>query len=258
MLILLPPSEGKTAARRGAPLDIERLSFPELSASREQVLQATIDAAQRTDAPAVFKVSGGAIDEARANADLRTAHTAPAWQTYTGVLYDALGYNSLDAAAKRRAGRRIVVCSALFGALRLSDRIPAYRLSGSVRLPGIGSFGTFWSQRLEPVLDDLAGGLVVDCRSAAYAAMWRHPDAIGVRVFRDAGGKRTVVTHMAKQSRGRVARALSQTSDRPRTTGELAEVLGDYFARTPVHTATGVAVSIKVEHTDTSIDIITD
>ena len=35
VLILLPPSEGKATARRGAPLDLARLSSPELTAARE-------------------------------------------------------------------------------------------------------------------------------------------------------------------------------------------------------------------------------
>ena len=37
MLILLPPSEGKTAPRRGTRLDLDRLSFPGLSGARREV-----------------------------------------------------------------------------------------------------------------------------------------------------------------------------------------------------------------------------
>ena len=46
MLVLLPPSEGKTPARRGAPLDLEGLSFPGLTATRERVLDALVDLAR--------------------------------------------------------------------------------------------------------------------------------------------------------------------------------------------------------------------
>lgn len=258
MLILLPPSEGKTAARRGAPLQPDTLSFAELRGAREQLLNATVAAASSPRAQEIFKVSGGVLDEVRANAALREAPTAPAWATYTGVLYDAFGYARLDAASKRRAGRRVVVFSALFGALRLGDRIPAYRLSGSVALPQIGSVSGFWGERLTSVLNPIARGLVIDCRSSAYAAMWRRPDAIGVRVFREQDGNRKVVTHMAKHSRGLIARALSETADEPRTITELAALLSDYFASTPVHTATGARVTISIEHTDSTIDVVTD
>lgn len=258
MLILLPPSEGKTATRRGAPLQPAALSFADLRDAREQLLDATVAAASSPQAQEIFKVSGGVLDEVRANAALRESPTAPAWATYTGVLYDAYGYARLDAASKRRAGRRVVVFSALFGALRLGDRIPGYRLSGSVALPQIGSVSGFWGERLAPVLDPLARGLVIDCRSSAYAAMWRRPDAIGVRVFRDVGGTRKVVTHMAKHSRGLVARALCESPAEPRTIADLATLLGDYFASTPVHTATGARVAISIEHTDSTIDVVTD
>ncbi len=40
MLILLPPSEGKTAARRGRPLDLGTLSFPALTEAFAQALRA--------------------------------------------------------------------------------------------------------------------------------------------------------------------------------------------------------------------------
>ncbi|MEI2641760.1 MAG: hypothetical protein V9G10_05360 [Candidatus Nanopelagicales bacterium] len=43
MLILLPPSEGKTAPRRGKPLDVAGLSRPALAPLREQVLAALVE-----------------------------------------------------------------------------------------------------------------------------------------------------------------------------------------------------------------------
>ena len=39
MLILLPPSEGKTPAVRGSAVDWRSLSFPELNACRAKVLE---------------------------------------------------------------------------------------------------------------------------------------------------------------------------------------------------------------------------
>jgi hypothetical protein len=42
VLILLPPSEGKTAPASGAPLDLASLAYPELTATRERVLRAVV------------------------------------------------------------------------------------------------------------------------------------------------------------------------------------------------------------------------
>jgi hypothetical protein len=43
VLILLPPSEGKAAPRRGKPLDLAVLSSPELTTARTTLLSALVD-----------------------------------------------------------------------------------------------------------------------------------------------------------------------------------------------------------------------
>lgn len=65
----------------------------------------------------------------RGNVDLRTLPTARAGEIYDGVLYQALDLPGLDAGGRRRAGRSVLISSALFGVLRLGDRIPPYKLS---------------------------------------------------------------------------------------------------------------------------------
>jgi cytoplasmic iron level regulating protein YaaA (DUF328/UPF0246 family) len=59
-------------------------------------------------------------------------------------------------------------------------------------------------------MPDERGGLVVDMRSAAYAAAWKPKSAtlLSVRAFSENGGKRKPVSHMAKAVRGDVAKAL--------------------------------------------------
>ena len=51
--MLLPPSESKTGRSRGKPLDLGRLSFPTLTAHRQQVLDALSAATAAHDAHAV-------------------------------------------------------------------------------------------------------------------------------------------------------------------------------------------------------------
>ena len=50
MLLLLPPSEGKTAPRRGAPVDLDTLSSPALNPLRATVLDALVEVSARPDA----------------------------------------------------------------------------------------------------------------------------------------------------------------------------------------------------------------
>ncbi|MBI1376847.1 MAG: peroxide stress protein YaaA [Frankiales bacterium] len=231
MLVLLPPSEGKTAPRRGRPLDLATLSFPSLTATRERVLDALVGLASG-DADTAIRVLGLSprqVDEVRRDALLETAPTAPAGSVYSGVLYDALDLATLDPAARRRATRTLVVSSALFGALRLGDRIPAYRLSGDVSLPGIGALSGVWRDPLATALPEAAGpGLVVDLRSGTYAALWRPVGdvadrTVAVRVQQELpDGRRTVVSHFNKATKGRLVRAWLQEGAVVRDADDLA------------------------------------
>ncbi|MEW9529985.1 YaaA family protein [Microbispora sp. NPDC049125] len=222
MLILLPPSEGKAARGTSAT---RRLSFPELDSPREKVLDALVALCRTETAQAVLGLSAGQAGEIARNRELAAARALPVAELYTGVLYDHLGLATLSPAARRRADRRIVVFSGLWGLLRPADRVPPYRLSMGVRLPPMGGLTAFWRPAITAALEP-AKGLVVDLRSATYAAAWQPGErSVAVRVLREAAGTRTVVSHMAKATRGVVARALVETPERPRTAQELAEVL---------------------------------
>ncbi|UFN44484.1 peroxide stress protein YaaA [Nocardioides okcheonensis] len=233
MLILLPPSEGKTAPRRGKPLDLDALSSPVLTAARTRLLDALV-ALCRDDADRAATVLGlgpAQLDLVARNADLPTAPTARADAIYTGVLYDALDPATLTPAARRRATGRLAVTSALFGMVRPGDRIPAYRLSGDAVLPGVGSVAGVWREALgEAVTDAMRGGLLVDLRSTSYAAFWRPPADVArrvatVRVLHESGGRRTVVSHFNKATKGRIVRALLEDGADPRTPRALADAL---------------------------------
>ena len=52
VLILLPPSEGKSAALEGPAVDLSALSFPALTATRTAVLTALVDMCQQFEQPA--------------------------------------------------------------------------------------------------------------------------------------------------------------------------------------------------------------
>lgn len=235
VLILLPPSEGKTAPRRGRSLDLDALSFPALREARADVLDALVTLCT-TDSPAgqekaaaVLGLGRTQLDEVARDAALLTAPTARADAVYSGVLYEALDLASLEGAARRRATSRVAVTSALFGLVRPADRIPAYRLSGAVSLPGTGPLASFWSPRLDGAVRDAAGrGLVVDLRSSTYAAFWRpDPDlarqVVTVRVLHEVDGVRKVVSHFNKATKGRLVRALLEDGGTPGTPAAFAE-----------------------------------
>ncbi|MFJ6660998.1 peroxide stress protein YaaA [Streptomyces sp. NPDC091377] len=233
MLVLLPPSEGKAASGRGAPLKPEGLSLPGLAPAREAVLTELVElcAADETKASEVLGLSEGLRGELAKNTELRTAGTRPAGEIYTGVLYDALDLASLEPAAKRRAARSLLVFSGLWGAVRVTDRIPSYRCSMGVRLPGLGALAGHWKAPMAEVLPEVAGGgLVLDLRSAAYAAAWKPKGGTAertatVRVLH--APTRKVVSHFNKATKGRIVRSLLTAGAAPRRPAELVEALRD-------------------------------
>ncbi len=256
MLILLPPSEGKSAPRRGRPLDLGLLSSPTLTAAREQVLDslARLCTDDPTGAATLLGVPKSQLDLVDLNARVRSSSTARADAVYSGVLYDALDVASLSSSAKRRASTRLAVISSLFGVVRPADRIPAYRLSGDASLPRLGPVAGHWRTALEPVMGDLLGaGLLVDLRSGMYAAFWRPPAALArrvatVRVLHEADGKRSVVSHFNKATKGRIVRALLEDGRDPRTPAALARVLGDlgWFVEVGEPTPKGTQLDVVV------------
>lgn len=208
MLILLPPSEGKQPASNGEPFDADALQFPELNAHRLRLLEVLAAVSRGEDALDAPGVGKSLVEEVTRNIALHTEPAAPAHSVYTGVLFEALGYARLDAAQRKLADESILVISALWGAVGFADRIPAYRLSMSVKLPEIGKLASWWKPTLAPVLDARAQGeLVVDCRSSTYAAAWvpAPGQTVGVSVFQLRGGVRKVVSHFAKHTRGELA-----------------------------------------------------
>jgi cytoplasmic iron level regulating protein YaaA (DUF328/UPF0246 family) len=179
----------------------------------------------------VLGLSEGLRGEVAKNARLRTAGARPAGEIYTGVLYDALGLSTLDAAARRRAARTLLVFSGLWGAVRVSDRIPSYRCSMGVRLPGIGALAAHWRAAMADVLPEAAGdGLVLDLRSSAYAAAWKPKGEVAgrtaaVRVLH--APTRKVVSHFNKATKGRIVRSLLTEGAEPGTPAELVTALRD-------------------------------
>jgi len=203
MLILLPPSEGKAEPEAGAPVELGALAFAEeLGGRREAVLDA--------------------FDPA-----LRRAPAAAAADVYTGVLFKRLELARVPAKARRQ----VLIFSALWGVVRPDDRIPHYKFPPKTKLEGIGAPAGYWRPGLAEALPDEEGELIVDMRSGAYTSFWKPKRArlLAVRAFTESDGEPKAVSHMAKASRGDVARALlraKKAPSDPEGAASLAEAAG--------------------------------
>ena len=253
MLILLPPSESKAEPRRGKPID---LGAGVLADARREVLEALVGLCRgpEDEAIRVLGLSAGQVDDVRRNARLGVLPAAPAERIYTGVLYDTLGLTALDASAHRRALARVAIVSSLYGLVRPGERIAPYRLAGGVTLPGLGGVAAHWRRHLDPVVRERAGsGLVVDLRSTTYAAFWRPaPDlarrVVTLRVLHEMNGRRQVVSHFNKATKGRLVRAVLENRRDARTAAALATLLADlgWTVETGPATRAGIQLDVVV------------
>jgi cytoplasmic iron level regulating protein YaaA (DUF328/UPF0246 family) len=220
MLILLPPSEGKAQPAPSPPLDLDALAFPtELNGVRARLLRALARTQPLAAAPA-----------------------APAAEVYTGVLYGRLDLASIP------APDGVLIASGLWGLLRPGDRIPHYKLPLDARVPRLrGTLAALWrapvAKALAPL--DRPVELIVDARSGGYASIWKPRQAtlLAVRAFRvHPDGTRQPISHMAKASRGDVARALLSAGRRPERPDDVADL-----AR---------AAGLDVELADGTLDVL--
>ena len=249
MLVLLPPSETKHAGGDGAPLDLSALATPELTPVRERLVGALVDlAADPAVAAGVLGLSEKQAGEAARNGVLRSAPTLPGLERYTGVLYEALDVRSLTRAQRARADRRLAVGSALFGLVRGTDAIPAYRLSAGTVLPGLPTLRALWRPVLAPVLAS-AGELVVDLRSGSYQALAPVPGAVTVDVLSERpDGTRSVVSHFNKAHKGRVARLLATTTAEPADVIRLRAILRRAGLRVEHDGGTALTLVVPADH----------
>ncbi len=236
MNILLPPSEGKTTPVDDGQVDLDSLVFSaRLGESRARLIRELEKLADRPTAKAVeaLAISKGQAGEIARDAAVASAPAAPAAEVYSGVLYDRLDFGSLGARASREAADRVLIASALWGMLRPTDRIPYYRLSMKARLPRIPGLAAFWRPSLTIAMEeaghDRDGELILDMRSAAYAAAWKPKRArlLPVRAFTEKGGQRKAVSHMAKATRGEVARLVLSARRVPESADSVASLLED-------------------------------
>ena len=239
MLIVLPPSQSKASPPPGLNLDLEALAFPGLNPVRKRILTALVRLCRADKEAAMSALGLGArqVGEVEANARVRTAPSAPAIEIYTGVLYEALDVGTLTAPQRRRLDAMVAISSALFGLVRPLDRIPAYRLSAELQIPGVPSLAQAWRPVISPLLEE-GSGLVWDLRSAAYAGLGPAPASsrtVTTRILLERGGKRSVVSHHNKATKGRLVRGLACATGKARTPDDLADSLTALGYRCELH-----------------------
>lgn len=217
-LILLPPSEGKSAGGDGPAWSPGSMSV-DLDDQRARVM-AGLRQAMRANVAARGKllgVKGAALAAATAaNRELATAPTAPAIERYSGVLYGALEAGTLDRPASDRLDRSVLIVSGLWGLVAPADPIPDYKLKMGASLRGTGKLSTWWrpavdaaiAARLVAQRHDQVWNLLPQEHDAAWSGVSDRP-VFTVRFLEPGrGGELVAVAHWNKFLKGALVRFL--------------------------------------------------
>ena len=234
MLIIVPPSESKRPSpQSGEPVDLPNLSFPELNPIRERVIDALIATSARSDAFRRLGVRPSMAADVAGNTRVRELPAIPARDLYIGPLHDGLDASRLSSPASRRAEASVVIVSSLWGALRLTDRVPRYRLIVYAHLVGMGRLEPIWETVLPGLFARLAGprGVVLDLRSPVYQAVGMPAGladrTVSLRIGYASPDGGRIGDVIAKRIRGEAAHLLLESGADPDHPDALADVLAE-------------------------------
>jgi cytoplasmic iron level regulating protein YaaA (DUF328/UPF0246 family) len=151
--VLLPPSEGKAeggqARTKWTP---DSGVFGNSLGDYRGMVANRLSAVKGGDAKLLGVKGAHLIRAQEANQSLMGSPTLPAWQRYTGVVWDHLDLASFGAPQRTAILQRIFVPSGLMGIVRADDPVPDYRLKMGARLTPFGLMSTWWRDDLTEAL----------------------------------------------------------------------------------------------------------
>lgn len=217
-VILLPPSEGKaTGGAAARPWTCESGVFGTALGEYRCDVASRLRALKGGDQK-LLGVKGAHLEHAQTNnRALAGSASLPAWQRYTGVVWDHLDLSSLPTTERAKVIKRIYVPSGLAGLVRADDPLPDYRLKMGARLAPFGQMSTWWRDNLTAAfVAAIKKTTVVDLLPQEHKAAF-HWDHILNVVHVDLVSKKGAVVggHNAKAAKGLLARHLIDSGGTP-------------------------------------------
>lgn len=191
-IILIPPSEGKADGGENAPLR-----------SVSGLVADLIAAIKEADPKKLYGLKEKALEKAIAvNDEVLSSKTMPAIERYTGVVYDAIDYQTLK--KKSDFDEKVLIVSGLFGLVRPTDLIPNYRL----KIDKLKA-ARLWKQSNSEQLKD---AFVIDLLPQAHKKAVEYANGIAVEFVLKKAGKKMPAGHQGKHIKGRFVRWLVENN----------------------------------------------
>ncbi|NPA55222.1 MAG: YaaA family protein [Epsilonproteobacteria bacterium] len=204
MKILFSPSEGKTSLGIHPPINKNSFIFPELFDKRQFILDKYnkyIFSLSDTELNEYFGIKNGV--DFRVN--IFDEKTCKAILRYSGVAYDYLQYDTLEAQAQKYIDQNTIIFSNLFGPIKADDLLPIYRMKQGRNIPDVEIdkyYKTHFKNKLDEYLQD---ELVVDLRAGHYDKFYKPIRFITMKFLKN----NKIVSHWAKAYRGMVLKEIA-------------------------------------------------
>ena len=208
MKILLAPSETKKSGGEFS-FDPSALLFETLRADRIKLLHAYTNVLQKGDMAVLSKMFGikKETEITKYKKDIIHELTMKAIERYTGVAFDYLDYETLDASAQSYVDSHVILFSNLFGPIRASDLIPEYKLKQGEAVGDI-KVEKFYNEHSAALMEAyLADEEILDLRAGFYDKFYKPSKPYTTLKFIKEG---KVVSHWAKAYRGIVLREIAK------------------------------------------------
>ena len=208
MKILLAPSETKKSGGE-LPFHPNQLFFKELAPSRMKILHTYINILQQGDMQVLSKMFGikKEADILKYQKDIIHELTMKAIERYTGVAFDYLDYENLDAQAQTYIDENVILFSNLWGPIKSSDLIPEYKLKQAEAVGDIKPEKFYHEHSAHLMEEYLKNEEVLDLRAGFYDKFYKPTKPYTTLKFIKDG---KVVSHWAKAYRGIVLRKIAK------------------------------------------------
>lgn len=193
IIYLLPPSEGKNTWWQ---LEKEKLSFV-----FEKPLTIASQATEKD-----LKCTGKRYEEGiTLNTQIADSEVLPAIERYTGVMYHAIDYISMNQTEQRYFEENFLILSGMYGLVKPTDTIGNYKLPIETKW-----LYWFWGDKITQALNNLEADIIMNLLPGSYAKMidWHHISAkvIYVNFLHNKNGELKKITHGVKKVKGEYIR----------------------------------------------------
>ena len=204
MLILIPPSEGKTKVKSSG------ITFDETDFKFKKEVEQVVMLLSLINDEGLKSIYGTSQEKSeifhRQNQDIFNSHCAPTIERYTGVVYEYIDWISLDKSAQKYMEKHVRIFSGLFGFLTPKTLIPNYKLKMNVL-----SLQFHWNPIITKALEneEFVFDLLPQVHRKAYTPS---ENVIKVDFSVIKKGKKTAAGHFGKAVKGKFIRYLAQNN----------------------------------------------